>query len=849
MLILADDPIGIHRRFRSGDPTIRLNFPHALADVLPCHFVSQQWLPVDTGRAMALYDAFISYSHAKDKPIAAALQSAIQKLGKPWYLRRALRLFRDDTSLSATPHLWPTIEQALGQSRFFLLLASPGAAASKWVNKEVAHWLGHNSIDTLLIGLTDGELAWDESTGDFALPESTPLPPALVKRFPSEPKWVDLRAYRAGDQRPASKRDAKFTELAADFAAAIRGMPKEDLLSQEVRQQRRALTLAWSAVGSLLVLAGLAGWQWNVAVVQRIEAQAQRDRAVEAERTATQQQQLAEQQRDRAEQTLSSSVRTANDLVFDLARRFKETTGVPVELRKDILDRAQKLQQQLVASNSLTPDLEYSQAIALGETVTALLSMGDITGAADAADRERVIMEGRLKTSPENPEYQRNLAVAYQRVGEVLEANGDLAVALDNFHKTLDITERLAVATPNDPDRQAEMAQSYNTIGDVLVRLGKFQEALDSYRKGLAINEAAAAAAPDDLNRKYGVGISHQRIGNALNDQGGDLAITLKEYELNRDIMERLTAKDHSNSRWQHNLATSYGNVGDILAAQGRPADAVVSFNKGLTVLEDLAASDPGNTAWQRALSVSHNKIGDALLTQDQLEDALASFRTSLAIIKRLAEADPANAGWRADLALTYQKVGDVLDNLDNLDDALEAYQRSFAIFEHLASANRDNLHAQTLLASAHERIGDIQMQRGDLAAASDNFEKFLDTVRRVAVTDPDNLDMQNRTAIAYSKFADVLIAQGREVEARDKFHNALAAFESLVTADSSNMGFQWGLLNVNWRLAVLGDDAAQRFAFIVATLQQLKGENRLSPNMGKMLAAAESQLEALKSR
>jgi hypothetical protein len=74
---------------------------------------------------MALYDAFISYSHVKDKPIAASLQSAIRKLGKPWYRRRALRLFRDDTSLSATPHLWPTIEQALGQSRFFLLLASP----------------------------------------------------------------------------------------------------------------------------------------------------------------------------------------------------------------------------------------------------------------------------------------------------------------------------------------------------------------------------------------------------------------------------------------------------------------------------------------------------------------------------------------------------------------------------------------------------------------------------------------------------------------------------------------------------------------------------------------------------
>ena len=46
---------------------------------------------------MAIYDAFISYSHAKDKPIAAALQSVVQALGKPWYKRRALRLFRDDT--------------------------------------------------------------------------------------------------------------------------------------------------------------------------------------------------------------------------------------------------------------------------------------------------------------------------------------------------------------------------------------------------------------------------------------------------------------------------------------------------------------------------------------------------------------------------------------------------------------------------------------------------------------------------------------------------------------------------------------------------------------------------------
>src|SRR5581483_8410781 len=109
-------------------------------------------------RAMALYDAFISYSHAKDKPIAAALQTAIQRLGKPWYRRRALRVFRDDTSLSATPQLWHAIEDALGRSRYLILLVSPQSAASPWVGKEIAFWLANKSVDTMLMAVTEGEV-------------------------------------------------------------------------------------------------------------------------------------------------------------------------------------------------------------------------------------------------------------------------------------------------------------------------------------------------------------------------------------------------------------------------------------------------------------------------------------------------------------------------------------------------------------------------------------------------------------------------------------------------------------------------------------------------------------------
>src|SRR6478672_10407431 len=96
------------------------------------------------------YDAFISYSHSVDGHLAPAVQTGLQRLARPWYRRRALRIFRDETGLSVNPHLWGSIERALDESRFFVLVASPAAAASPWVNREVNHWLATKSAETIL---------------------------------------------------------------------------------------------------------------------------------------------------------------------------------------------------------------------------------------------------------------------------------------------------------------------------------------------------------------------------------------------------------------------------------------------------------------------------------------------------------------------------------------------------------------------------------------------------------------------------------------------------------------------------------------------------------------------------
>jgi hypothetical protein len=310
-------------------------------------------VPLQGEAGMSLYDAFISYSHAKDKPIAAALQSVIQRLGKPWYSRRGARVFRDDTSLSATPHLWPAIETALGQSRFLILLASPESAGSKWVNKEIAYWLDQRSIDTLLIGLTDGTLIWDEAIGDFRQHPDLPLSPLLAGRFPGEPKWVDLRSYR--DR--ADRRSTSFIELGADFAAAVRGMPKEDLLSEEVHQQRRALSITLTAATLLFLFAGLAAWEWKAADDAGALAVAQRKEA--------------EAQRDNATRSFNLAKGTAESLVTDIVQGLRHVEGMRAESLHKILDTAKTTFDQLAAAAlSLPhdqPDLQRSRATMLIE--------------------------------------------------------------------------------------------------------------------------------------------------------------------------------------------------------------------------------------------------------------------------------------------------------------------------------------------------------------------------------------------------------------------------------------------------------------------------------------------------
>ncbi|OIJ89426.1 hypothetical protein BIV25_33750 [Streptomyces sp. MUSC 14] len=225
-------------------------------------------------------DVFISYSHRSDVELAAALEEGLRGVGRTaWGFRPGARVFRDTTSLAASSDLGGAIKDALAGSRYFIYLASPAAAESRWVREEIRYWREHHSMDTFLIALSDGRIEWDAAREDFDWQRTTAFPSELSGAFPEEPLWVDLRENRqasAYSMAPGST----FRDRVVTLAAPLHDMSKDELDSRDLQLQRRAARIRRALVTGLCVflvaaiVAGLIAWQQaNEAIRQRNLAQ------------------------------------------------------------------------------------------------------------------------------------------------------------------------------------------------------------------------------------------------------------------------------------------------------------------------------------------------------------------------------------------------------------------------------------------------------------------------------------------------------------------------------------------------------------------------------------------------
>ncbi len=216
------------------------------------------------------YDAFISYSH-DDSRAAEGFQSALGSFSRPWYRLRSFRIFRDTSNLAVEPSLWDAVRGALDQSSHLIVLASPSAAASPWVDREIRHWLSSHPPESVILVHVAGVLRWDSETNDFGVAKSDALPPALRGVYPSEPLYVDLGACSR-----LSLRDPAFRRAVAQVAARMRHVELDHILGEHLRRRRQTVFIVATTILVLVALAGAATVAYRTGERQAAVAQSHR---------------------------------------------------------------------------------------------------------------------------------------------------------------------------------------------------------------------------------------------------------------------------------------------------------------------------------------------------------------------------------------------------------------------------------------------------------------------------------------------------------------------------------------------------------------------------------------------
>lgn len=224
------------------------------------------------------YSAFISYS-SRDVAWARWLHQGLERFKLPKETpddlpirrpgqRRLKPVFRDRDELSASADLGQQINAALLESHFLIVICSPNAAGSRWVDAEVREFQRLGRQANILCLIVDGEPGTDD-------PLLRCFPPSLISDSGVEPLAADVRADRDGKQSALLKLLATMLDVRFD-----------DLRQRDQARRLRQLTMI--ATGSLaglaiaVTLALLAYFARNEAIAQRDIA---RTRTLTAERT------------------------------------------------------------------------------------------------------------------------------------------------------------------------------------------------------------------------------------------------------------------------------------------------------------------------------------------------------------------------------------------------------------------------------------------------------------------------------------------------------------------------------------------------------------------------------------
>gem|GEM_PF-6083478 len=235
------------------------------------------------------YDAFISYKHADfDTEICRALHRQLEsfKVSKSGKKHKINRVFLDTEELSSAGSLSESIQYALDNSRYLIVVCSKETPSSIWVGKEIEYFTAKHGYGNVLALLIDGE-------PNESFPEQLRQAniDGVLKEI--EPLAADIRASNPKQSKKALRREI------LRLLAPLLGMSYDDLRQRHQKMVIRKVIRTATYVAALFLCFGVyASVQWyNIDEQNRI-IQEQNELLEENNRTiSTQNDELEESNR------------------------------------------------------------------------------------------------------------------------------------------------------------------------------------------------------------------------------------------------------------------------------------------------------------------------------------------------------------------------------------------------------------------------------------------------------------------------------------------------------------------------------------------------------------------------
>jgi tetratricopeptide (TPR) repeat protein len=734
---------------------------------------------------------FISYSR-RNLDFAEGLQSALKDLdyeilldrtdiahGEDWQVRLGSLILSADTIVFA-------ISPASSESQICAWEVEEAVRLGKRILPVVAVKTPDHALPPLLARLNfiffDGK-DFSESLKelDVALKQDLPWLREQTRLGDLAQQWQNQKAgvlrgkaLEEAEQWLASPHPEAgvATDLHRSFIAA----------SRKAATQRQRYWIA-GILGVALISIGLTIWSEvnrKEAVAQRTIAEAQTKLAIERKAEADTQRGLAddkrveaEKQKARAEAAVETAASAANDMLREIAIRFKNTNGISVSLVKDVLERARSLQKKLSDSGETSVSVRKGEAEALITLVDTYQVAGELKAAANASRDAILILTTLRKQYPGDYVILQDLGVSYEKIGNVFVAEGDLATALESFQNSLTINQVLFDVDKEDKQAQHDISVGYNKIGDVLFKQGNLASALLNYQNSLRIRETLMALVGSTTDAQRDVSISHENIGNVFYSQG-KFEDALANYQKSLSIMDPIAAQNKDNNQLQRDLAIRFEKLGNVLTAKGDFSSALENYRKGLAIIETLAMLDKDNAEFQQDLSNSLEKIGNMLVSQGDLTNALVSYSKCLSVRQMLGAKDDRNKNVQRGIMVSYNKIGNVLLSQQDLVGAIKNYESGQKIAEMLVALDPSNAEAKRDLSISYGKIGNVLLNQGNLAGAIDLYKKDLAIAEELAAKDSSNAQSQRDLFVTYRKLAEAGEAP------RENYSKALAILVKL---------------------------------------------------------------------